>query len=151
MKTIFLILSALIPTLRAQNGGPYSLDWSTIDGGGITLASNGGAYTLSGTIGQADAAPPLAGGSFALTGGFWSLITVIQTPEAPELTLALAAAGTQTVLSWDVNATGWQVEMSTDLQVWTPAPGTITDTALLHTITLPAVQRAFFRLVRIPL
>jgi hypothetical protein len=148
MKMILFILSALAVSLRAQIGGPYTLDWSTVDGGGITLAGTGGPYTLSGTIGQADAGPALAGGDYAITGGFWSLLTVLSTPDAPELTLTLSTGGTQAVLSWDVNTTGWRVEMSADLQSWSPAPAEITDSISHHTITLPAVQRAYFRLGR---
>jgi len=52
----------------AQSGGPYILNWSTIDGGGGM--SSGGAYIISGTIGQPDAAYS-AGGQYELLGGFW--------------------------------------------------------------------------------
>ena len=52
-----------------SSGGPYVLDWYTIDGGGGT--SSGGAYTLSGTIGQHDASTPLSGGAYELGPGFW--------------------------------------------------------------------------------
>jgi hypothetical protein len=62
-------LAAAAPSF-AQSGGPYSLTWSTIDGGGVTFAS-GGVYTLGGTIGQADAGA-LATGSFGCSGGFWN-------------------------------------------------------------------------------
>ena len=55
-------------TLRAQSGGDYVLEWSTIDGGGGT--SNGGQYRLTGTIGQPDAGN-LAGGQYEVLGGFW--------------------------------------------------------------------------------
>ncbi|MHC4575485.1 MAG: hypothetical protein ACYS76_15395, partial [Planctomycetota bacterium] len=37
----------------AQSGGPYVLDWSSIDGGGGQ--SSGGPYSLTGTVGQPDA------------------------------------------------------------------------------------------------
>ena len=47
-------LLAAASIARAQTGGPYSLIWSTIDGGG-EMFSAGGSYTLGGTIGQADA------------------------------------------------------------------------------------------------
>ena len=53
MKRLFLL--CLLPSafcLRAW-GQSYSIDWSTIDGGGGT--STGGVYTVSGTIGQPDA------------------------------------------------------------------------------------------------
>ncbi len=45
------------------------LPWNTVDGGGV-VRSNGGAFELSGTIGQADAGR-LSGGDFERTGGFW--------------------------------------------------------------------------------
>jgi hypothetical protein len=63
-----LALLALASTARAQSGGPYTLSWSTVDGGGGT--SPGGAYTLAGTAGQPDAGL-LAGGNYTLSGGFW--------------------------------------------------------------------------------
>ncbi len=55
-------------TIPAWAGG-FDIDWFTIDGGGGT--STGGAFTLSGTIGQPDAGVTMTGGSFSLTGGFW--------------------------------------------------------------------------------
>ena len=60
---------ALTSTALAQ---PFDLSWSTIDGGGG--ASAGGAFALSGTIGQPDASPftaPMTGESFEVVGGFW--------------------------------------------------------------------------------
>jgi len=67
---IILLAVSLLTTLPAsgQAGGRYILDWSTIDGGGET--SSGGSYTLTGTIGQPDAAYS-AGGQYELLGGFW--------------------------------------------------------------------------------
>lgn len=57
-------------TALAQSGGGYDLSWNTIDGGGGT--STGGAYTLSGTIGQPDAGTLSSpGGTYTLNGGFW--------------------------------------------------------------------------------
>lgn len=52
----------------AQSGG-YDLSWWTVDGGGATW-SEGGGYSLGGTIGQADAGA-LGGGGYTLLGGFW--------------------------------------------------------------------------------
>ena len=69
-------------------------------------------------------------------------------PCEPELTLTLVERGA--VLSWDVKATGWRVEMSTDLRVWQPAPAAVVDEGDFHIIALPAVPRAFFRLWRMP-
>ncbi len=60
-----LLLLAVVPVLAAVT---YDLSWWTVDGGGST--SSGGGYTLTGTIGQPDAGV-LAGGGYALAGGFW--------------------------------------------------------------------------------
>ena len=68
-----LLLAALFSLLasvaRAQSGGGYDLSWSTIDGGGTTW-SEGGGYSLGGTVGQPDAGV-LSGGNYTLAGGFW--------------------------------------------------------------------------------
>ena len=73
--TAILVLLALTALLllasvaRAQSGGGYDLTWSTVDGGGYTW-SEGGGYSLGGTIGQPDAGV-LSGGGYTLAGGFW--------------------------------------------------------------------------------
>jgi hypothetical protein len=46
----------------------YDLSWWTVAGGGGD--GSGGAYTLSGAAGQADAGQ-MSGGSYQLSGGFW--------------------------------------------------------------------------------
>jgi len=51
------------------NGNSLALPWWTVDSGGGT--SVGGAYSLSGTIGQFDAGVGAGGGTFVATGGFW--------------------------------------------------------------------------------
>lgn len=65
--TVWIIL--LVISVASIADGQYELSWSTIDGGGGT--SSGGGYTLIGTIGQPDAGV-VAGGDFALMGGFWT-------------------------------------------------------------------------------
>ncbi len=67
-------LAALAPAVLAVD---FTIDWSTIDGGGGYSA--GGDFELEGTIGQHDAGPStgeMTGGDFALTGGFWPGTTV---------------------------------------------------------------------------
>ena len=65
-KTILLIMCILLFSLPAF--ADYEISWSTIDGGGGQ--SSGGPYTLTGTIGQPDAAWS-SGGRYELLGGFW--------------------------------------------------------------------------------
>lgn len=64
---VFVICLSLVSHTLAQSGGDYELTWSTIDGGGGR--STGGVYTLTGTIGQPDAAWS-SGGDYELLGGF---------------------------------------------------------------------------------
>jgi len=64
------LLSLLASVARAQSGGGYDLTWSTVDGGGATW-SEGGGYSLGGTVGQPDAGV-LSGGGYTLAGGFWA-------------------------------------------------------------------------------
>jgi len=54
----------------SAGGQNYTLDWNTVAGGGGTVSA--GHYSLSGTIGQADASPTTISGPYALTGGYWS-------------------------------------------------------------------------------
>ena len=56
-------------TVQAQSGAGYNLSWWTIDAGGGQNFT-GGAYTLSATVGQPDAAT-LNGSGYTLQGGFW--------------------------------------------------------------------------------
>ena len=70
LALIVLMLLVGVSISHAQSGGGYDLSWYTIDSGGATL-STGGTYSLGGTIGQPDAGSML-GGSYTLTGGFWS-------------------------------------------------------------------------------
>ena len=70
MKTVKMMLAicVLASVAVAGSGGQYILEWSTIDGGGGT--STGGPYTLTGTIGQHDAAYSYSD-EYELLGGFW--------------------------------------------------------------------------------
>jgi hypothetical protein len=74
---LVLILALVTPwggvAATASAGGPYELDWYTIDGGGAH--SVGGRYTLGGTAGQPDAGL-LAGEGYTLSGGFWAGVLV---------------------------------------------------------------------------
>lgn len=73
MNMRILTVAAALASLAGWPGPAqadvFDVPWWTIDGGGM-LYSTGGAFELSGTIGQADAGA-LTGGPFELTGGFW--------------------------------------------------------------------------------
>ena len=106
-----LALSCLLPIAfcicaEAQ----YSLDWSTVDGGGG--ASTGGVYAVSGTIGQPDAGA-MSGGNFTLQGGFWGIIAAVQTEGAPWLTIFRTTTNTVAV-SWPSPSTGFTLQQNTN-------------------------------------
>ena len=65
-----IVLSGMLLALPASGQqSDYDLSWYTIDSGG-EMYSAGGAYELSGTIGQPDAGEML-GNNYKLLGGFW--------------------------------------------------------------------------------
>jgi hypothetical protein len=66
--TSLVICLLLMTPVASTSSGQYDINWYTIDGGGGR--SIGGLYTLTGTIGQPDAAYS-AGGNYELLGGFW--------------------------------------------------------------------------------
>jgi hypothetical protein len=109
----------LLPSfnLFAQN---YSVDWFKIAGGGGT--STGGVYSVSGTIGQPDAAATMTGGNYSLTGGFWPGITVPSSTGGP--TLFIQFSGGNVIISWSPATPGFVLEETTNLvsPLWGPAP-----------------------------
>lgn len=109
----------------------YATVWWTVDGGGGT--STGDVYILRGTIGQPDAGPTMTGGEYSLTGGFWTLPVVVQTPDAPTLFIAPAGSG-QATLSWAPDTPGYVLQETSSLSPsnWTNAP-----TGPTHPVTVP--------------
>ncbi len=100
-------LLAIALPLQAQ---PYSINWYKVSGGGGT--STNSPYSVSGTIGQHDAGGPLAGSGYELTGGFWAMISVLQTPGAPILYIS-HSGGTVTVFWQD--EIGWGLQQNNSL------------------------------------
>lgn len=70
MLLLFIGVIALLGVVGAAAQGILTLDWFTADGGGGTW-SEGGGFTLGGTVGQPDAGA-LSGGAYTLLGGFWA-------------------------------------------------------------------------------
>src|SRR5450759_2780382 len=130
-----------LPTLHAQS---YYVDWYKIAGGGGT--STGGVYSVSGTIGQPDASGAMSGGSYSLTGGFWSLISVVQTAGLPNLTITQAGNGV--IVSWP-DTGSYTLQQNSNLAggSWTSSVYTITTTNGTSSITIPSpAGDLFFRL-----
>lgn len=143
--------ASLCVVLLALCGGPlsvfaqsFSIPWHTIDGGGGT--STGGVYRVTGTIGQPDAGGPMTGGQFSLTGGFWALPTLIQTPGAPTLSITHAAPGWATIWWTPPSGTNWILQESPSLttDTWTHSPSGWT-----NPVTVPATWPSkFYRLFK---
>jgi hypothetical protein len=138
---VALLLLIPAPRLQAQ---PYSVDWFKTAGGGGSSAS--GQYAISGTIGQHDAGTPMTGGGYSLTGGFWSLISTVQTPGAPALFFRLS--GGNLTVYWQ-SVAGWNLQQNTNLHAasgWSSSSGV---TTLNGTNSLTAARppgNLFFRL-----
>jgi hypothetical protein len=123
----------------------YSIDWHTTDGGGGT--STGGVYAVTGTIGQPDANGPMTGGNFSLTGGFWSLISVVQTAGMPALTITHSS--NSVIVSWP-DTGSYTLQQNTNLALangWATSGYTVTTNSGTCSITItPPMGKLFFRL-----
>lgn len=111
MKWVFsaiVVFFAAGATVGAQN---YNIDWFTIDGGGGT--SSGGTYTLSGTIGQPDAGK-LTGGNYTIQGGFWGVVTVVQTPGTPSLRIVKTSTNA-VVIAWPSFSPNFSLQMNSSI------------------------------------
>ena len=131
--------------LRAS-GQTYSIDWYKIAGGGGT--STNGQYAVSGTIGQHDAGTPIAGGNYSLTGGFWSLISVMQTSGAP--TLYISHSGSTVTVYWQ-NVSGWSLQQNGNLSSssgWTGSSGVTNANGTNYLNIASPTENLFFRLMQ---
>ena len=93
LRAAFCAACLFLPGLLAAQD--FTLDWFAVAAGGGE--SSGGDFELSATVGQPDAGD-MDGGDFALSGGFWSIVTVVETPVDISLTLSLA--GGSVIISW---------------------------------------------------
>jgi hypothetical protein len=145
--TPLFIAGLLVATVLVCAGENYTIDWYKIAGGGGT--STNGQYSVSGTIGQHDAGTTMIGGNYSLTGGFWSLIAVVQTPGAPLLTIT--HSGNNVVVTWSSPSTGFALQQNSNLATpsgWASFNGTVTDNGVTKSVTnSPPIGNLFFRLV----
>ena len=126
----------------------YSIPWFKIAGGGGT--STGGGFTLRGTIGQHDAGARLTGGAYSLVGGYWSGLGLVQTPEAPLLTIDQSGPNAVKVC-WPHPSTGWVLQQNADLNTtnWVNnlLPVTVDGDERCVTFT-PPINKLFLRLAK---
>ena len=138
VAALVFVASAII--VHAQS---YSINWFTMDGGGGT--STGGGYSVSGTIGQPDAGA-MSGGNYSLQGGFWGIISAVQTPGAP--LLSIARQGSDVRIYWPTNATGFLLDQSLAVTgAWSQAAFPYSTNATEISITVPSpAGNKFYRL-----
>jgi hypothetical protein len=149
MKTRSLLFYFLFSALCFPAAGQsYSVDWSTVDGGGGT--STGGVYSVSGTIGQPDAGA-MSGGNYTLQGGFWGIIAAVQTPGAPLLSIFRTTTNTVAV-SWPSPSTGWTLQQNTNSVSslnWSNLVSGIQDDGTTKTLIVnPPTSNRFYRLTK---
>jgi hypothetical protein len=142
MKKLLLLFGLLVPTISfAQQ---YSIDWYKIAGGGGTSA--GGTYQVSSTIGQPDASGTMTGGNYSLSGGFWSLIAVVQTTGLANLTII--HVGNSVIIFWP-DTGNYTLQQNSNLVggAWATSGYIITTNNGTNSITVtPPTGNLFFRL-----
>ena len=145
LRTLILAVVALVQGQAfAQN---YAIDWYTIDGGGGT--STGGVYAVSGTIGQPDAGT-MSGGQYTLSGGFWSVVSAVQMPGAPFLSVFLTSTNS-VVVSWPAGVSGFVLQQNPDVGTanWKNVSQVPADVGTNKVVVVkPPVGNLFFRLAK---
>jgi len=139
-----LILLASLLTAACSYAQQYSIDWYKVAGGGGT--STNGQYSLSGTIGQPDASGAMSGGNYSVTGGFWALINVVQTPGAPPL--YINRSGTTVTVFWQ-NVGSWTLQQNGNLTVpagWSNSTGITPANGTNYLVIPNPAGNQFFRL-----
>ena len=140
---LFLILGIGVCPLSAQS---YSIDWYKVAAGGGT--STNGSYSVSGTIGQTDASGAMSGGNYTVTGGYWALINVVQTPGAP--TLYISHSGNVVTVYWQ-NVSGWSLiqngNLTTPVASWPPSSSPTLTGGTNYLNLTNAAGNLFFRLM----
>jgi hypothetical protein len=148
-KTILLLGLLAAAVCGAQT---YSIDWYKIAGGGGNSAGTNGStiYSVSGTIGQHDASTTMSGGQYAVTGGFWSLIALVQLSGSPLLTIS--HSGNSAIISWPYPSSNFVLQTNANLSnsnAWANFTGTVVSNVLAgsNSVTItPPVGNLFFRL-----
>lgn len=139
----FFAMLILIPTISFAQ--PYAINWHKIAGGGGV--STGGTYSVTGAIGQPEAAGAMSGGGYSITGGFWSLYA-LQTPGAPSLSIKLTSTNTA-MIYWPSPSTGYNLQVNSNLSTpnWVAPPQSVTDNGTIkYIIVNPPVGNQFYRL-----
>jgi len=135
-----LALVALAFTIEAKQ---FSINWYKVSGGGGTSTSSH--FALSGTAGQQDAGKAMTSANYSLTGGFWALISAVQTSGAP--TLFISHSGTTVTVYWE-DILGWALQQNGNLAStnWTASSGVTTSSGTNYLNLTSPSGNLFFRL-----
>ena len=145
MKPIILFFGLLLPSIGFAQ--PYSIDWYKVADGGGT--STGSVYSVSGTIGQHDAGGPVTAptSDVEVTGGFWALISVVQTPGLPNL--IITHSGNSVIISWP-NTGSYTLQQNANFALangWAASGSSINTANGTNSVTItPPAGNLFFRL-----
>ena len=150
MKRIHLLVAWAALSFAAGRGSAlaqnYSINWFKVAGGGGS--GSNGQYAVAGTIGQHDAGGPMVGGSYSLRGGFWSFLSLVQSPAAPLLGIRLTSTNSAQIY-WPSPSTGFELQVNTNLSApnWVaPAESVVDDGTIKYIIVAPPTGSRFYRL-----
>ena len=144
MKILPFIILLLTGALSCH--AQYNINWSKIAGGGATTPSTGGVYTVRGTLGQPDVSGAMTNGAYAVTGGFWPGVNLLQTPGAPLLAAEPLGGGNVRVF-WPLPATGFVLDQSlTVTGSWSQVALPYATNATHISIIVPTAGNKFYRL-----
>lgn len=144
LRTLLIFAVVAYASSFRASAQSYSINWYKISGGGGTSTS--ATYQVSGTIGQPDASGAMTGGSYSLTGGFWSLISVVQTAGAP--TLYISHAGNTVTIYWQ-DVSGWTLQQNNNLTTpagWSASSGVTTSNGTNYVSVTGPTGNLFYRL-----
>lgn len=147
MMAALLWIEVRIGASRAE-APRFGMDWYEI--GASAGASGAGQFTVSGSLARVESGTTLQGGRFALTSGYWSFITVLQTPGAPRLMLSMRDLRTVTI-TWPVSPEGFALQQSAALNppAWANVRETATVSEGFNRVDLTVANGStFFRLAR---
>jgi hypothetical protein len=102
---------------------------------------------VTGSIGQPDAGATMSGGNYSVTGGFWNLISVVQTVGSPAMTVR--HSGNNVIISWPSPSLGFVLEQRANLisGSWATSGFSISDDGTNKSITISSpTGNLFFRL-----
>ena len=148
-QIVFSLMFAL-----ASQAQQYSIDWYKISGGGGTSTG----ATLSGERHHRPAGreqrdkkrrgPVTGTNNYSLTGGFWALISVVQTSGAPTLTISHSGDKCDYCVG-PSPATGFTLQQNDNLSAanWTASGFMVNSNGTTMSITIPSpAGNLFFRL-----